>query len=400
MGKYDFNKVWERTGHNALKWDINPMAGRAKSPDFSYLPMWIADMDVATAPSVVEAMRERLEHPLFGYYMDPDRYYNAIIDWQRERFGVNGLTKANIGYENGVLGGVTGVLHTLTKPGDPILVHAPTYVGFTGVLKNNEMNIVSSDLKKDENGVWRMDFEDMEKKIRENGIQVAIFCNPHNPTGRVWTKEEINDYINLMGKYGITVISDEIWADFMIAEGKKHTPTQSVSDLAKRITCAFYAPSKTFNLAGLVGSYHVIYRKELRDRILKQESLSHYNSANIMSTYALIGGYEGGAEWVDELCEHIRGNMEYTENYVKEHMPLVDFKANEGCYCSLMDWGRWLEEKGKDMEDLLNDIAWVGLAFNDGRAFHANTAVRVNFACPRQYVVEMLDRLDKYVYNK
>ena len=128
------------------------------------------------------------------------------------------------------------------------------------------MDIVSSPLVQDENGVYRMDFEDMEKKIQEKGIRVAIFCNPHNPTGRVWTKEEISDYIDLMGKYGVTVISDEIWADFMIQEGKKHTPTQSVSDLAKRITCAFYAPSKTFNLAGLVGSYHIIYRDYLREK--------------------------------------------------------------------------------------------------------------------------------------
>lgn len=208
MGKYNLDKVWERAGHNAIKWDVNPMTPRKTDPNFTPLPMWIADMDFATAPSVVEAMQERLNHPLFGYYGDPDRYFNAIFKWQKERFGVTGLKKEHIGYENGVLGGVAAVLHTLTKPGDPILVHSPTYVGFTGVLKNNDMDIVSSPLVQDENGVYRMDFADMEKKIQEKGIRVAIFCNPHNPTGRVWTKEEISDYIDLMAKYGITVISD------------------------------------------------------------------------------------------------------------------------------------------------------------------------------------------------
>ena len=166
MGKYNFDKVWERAGHNAIKWDVNPMTPRKTDPNFTPLPMWIADMDFATAPSVVEAMQERLNHPLFGYYGDPDRYFNAIFKWQKERFGVTGLKKEHIGYENGVLGGVAAVLHTLTKPGDPILVHSPTYVGFTGVLKNNDMDIVSSPLVQDENGVYRMDFADMEKKIQ------------------------------------------------------------------------------------------------------------------------------------------------------------------------------------------------------------------------------------------
>ena len=295
---------------------------------------------------------------------------------------------------------MAAVLHTLTKPGDPVLVHSPTYVGFTGVLKNNDMDIVSSPLVQDENGVYRMDFEDMEKKIQEKGIRVAIFCNPHNPTGRVWTKEEISDYIDLMGKYGVTVISDEIWADFMIQEGKKHTPTQSVSDLAKRITCAFYAPSKTFNLAGLVGSYHIIYRDDLREKVLKTESLSHYNSHNIMSTYALIGGYEGGAEWVDELCAYIRGNMQYCEDYCKKHFHGVKFTVNEGAYVALMDCTEWLEATGKTMDDMLDDMAWCGILVSDGRAFHADHHVRINFACPRLTVEQMMERLDKYVFNK
>lgn len=400
MGKYDFDKVWERNGRNAIKWDINPLAPRAMDPSFTPLPMWVADMDFATAPSVTEAMQERLNHPLFGYYGEPDRYYNAIFNWQKNRFGVTGLKKDNIGYENGVLGGVAAVMHTLTKPGDPILVHAPTYVGFTGVLKNNDMNIVSSELKQDADGVYRMDFDDMEKKIKENGIQVAIFCNPHNPTGRSWTKEEIVDYIDLMAKYGITVISDEIWADFMIGEGQKHIPTQSVSDTARRITCAFYAPSKTFNLAGLVGSYHVIYNQELREKVLKTESLSHYNSHNIMSTYALIGGYEGGAEWVDELCAYVRGNMQYCEDYCKANLPGVKFTVNEGAYVALLDCGEWLEKTGLTMDNMLDDMAFCGVLVSDGRAFHADHHVRINFACPRANVEQMMERLDKYVFNK
>lgn len=402
MGKYNFDKIWERTGRNASKWDNNPLAEKYGpiGPGFTQLPMWVADMDFATAPSVVEAMQERLNHPLFGYFGNPDRYYSSVINWQKERFGVTGLTKDNIGYENGVLGGVAAVMSALVKKGDPILVHAPTYVGFTGVLKNNDMDIVSSELKKDKDGIYRMDFADMEKKVKEKNIKVAIFCNPHNPSGRVWTKEEVTQYVELMDRLGVYIIDDEIWADFMIKEGVKLTPTQSVSDRAKEIVFSFYAPSKTFNLAGLVGAYHIIYNQEIREKVLKNASLMHYNSHNIMSVYALIGGYEGGADWVDEMCAYIRTSMQYTEDYCKKNLPGVKFAVNEGAYVALLDCSEWLKKNGKTMDDVLKDMAYCGVLVSDGRSFFAEDTVRINFACPFSTVKEMMDRLDKYVFNK
>lgn len=196
-------------------------------------------------------------------------------------------------------------LNVYCSKGDNVLLHKPTYIGFTNSLTNNGYHIVHSDLVKDENGVWRMDFDDMEKKIVENKIHAAIFCSPHNPCGRVWERWEIEKAMEIYKKHDVMVISDEIWSD-IITTGHKHVPTQSVSEDAKQRTVALYAPSKTFNLAGLVGSYHIIYNKHIRERVDKEASLSHYNSMNVLSMHALIGAYKPeGYEWVEELCEVI-----------------------------------------------------------------------------------------------
>ena len=174
--------------------------------------------------------------------------------------------------------------------GDKILLHAPTYVGFTHALGDAGYHLILSQLTQDEDGIWRMDYEDMDKKLKEHSIHFAVFCSPHNPTGRVWEKWEIEKAMEVYQANDCVVVSDEIWSDLLL-DGHKHIPTQSVSEDAKNRTIAVYAPSKTFNLAGLVGSYHIVYNKYLHDRLLKQSSLSHYNSQNVLSMHALIGAY-------------------------------------------------------------------------------------------------------------
>ena len=192
--KYDFTSIMDRRGHDAIAVD---MIGQPGSPypapreGFAIIPMWVADMNFPVVPTIVEAMKDRADQPHFGYFMPPSAYYDAIIRWHETRNGVEGLRPEHIGYENGVLGGVVTALNVFCSKGDNVLVHSPTYVGFTHSLENNGYNIVHSELVKDENGVWRMDFADMEKKIVENKIHAAIFCSPHNPTGRVWERGEI-----------------------------------------------------------------------------------------------------------------------------------------------------------------------------------------------------------------
>ena len=208
--KYDFTSIIDRKGKDALAVDILPnMLGPGKKVEvregLDYIPMWVADMNFPALPKITEAIIERAKHPTYGYFITRDEYYNSIIKWHEERNHVTGLKKEHIGYENGVLGGVASALHAVCSQGDNVLVHAPTYIGFTGTLNNNGYHIIHSPLKKDEEGIWRMDFEDMEEKIVKNKIHAAIFCSPHNPTGRVWERWEIEKAMEIYKKYDVTV---------------------------------------------------------------------------------------------------------------------------------------------------------------------------------------------------
>ena len=400
--KYDFTSIMDRVGKDAIAVEAlgqMKMAPKPPKDGFDIIPMWVADMNFPTVPTIPEAIIERAKHPAYGYFSPRKEYYDAIIQWQKNRNGVTDLTPECIGYENGVLGGVISALNVYCSRGDNVLVHKPTYIGFTNSLTNNGYHIVHSELVKDENDVWRMDFEDMEKKIVEHNIHATIFCSPHNPCGRVWERWEIEKAMEIFKKHDVMVVADEIWSD-LITTGHKHIPTQSVSEDAKMRTVALYAPSKTFNLAGLIGSYHIIYNQHLRDRIAKESSLSHYNSMNVLSMHALIGAYQPeGYEWLDELREVITGNIDYACNYIKEHFDGVSVSRPEGTYMLFVDCSEWCEKHGKTIEDV-EKAAWdVGVACQDGRMFHGPCHLRINLALPLSRVQEAFDRLDKYVFN-
>ena len=397
--KYDFTSILDRTGKDAIAVEEIPIPDAQVREGFDRIPMWVADMNFPTVPTIIQAMHDRVDHPAFGYFMPRDEYFDEIIRWHETRNGVTGLTKECIGYENGVLGGVITALNVFCSKGDKVLLHSPTYIGFTGCITNNGYQIVHSPLVKDENGVWRMDYEDMEKKISENKIHAAVFCSPHNPCGRVWEREEIEKAMAIYQKYDVKVVSDEIWSD-IILKGHKHIPTQSVSEDARNRTVAIYAPSKTFNLAGLIGSYRIVYNKTIRDRIEKETSLSHYNSMNVLSMHALIGAYKPeGYEWVDELIEVLSGNVDYGYNYIREHFEGVEVAKPEGTYMLYLDCTKWLEAHGKTIDELLKEGVGVGVIWQDGRPFHGENSIRMNLAVPLSRVKEAFDRLDKYVFN-
>lgn len=398
---YDFTTIMDRRGKDALAVDALGKPGFPDAPKegFDAIPMWVADMNFATVPTIQEAIVRRVQHPAFGYFMPSDAYFDAIIDWQRTRNGVQGLTPEAMGYENGVLGGVVSALNVFCSKGDNVLVHAPTYIGFTGSLINNGYHIVHSPLVKDADGVWRMDFADMEKKIVDNHIHAAIFCSPHNPTGRVWERWEIEQAMALYAKHDVFVISDEIWSDLTLS-GHQHIPTQSVSDDARQRTVALYAPSKTFNLAGLVGSYHIIYNSWIRERIAKESSLSHYNAMNVLSMHALIGAYQPeGHVWVDELRQVLTDNVDFACDHIAQHFQGVSVSKPQGTYMLFVDCTDWCAAHGKTIDDVLR-AAWdVGVAIQDGRPFHGACHVRMNLALPHNRVQEAFDRLDRYVFN-
>ena len=399
--KYDFTSILDRKGKDAIAVDMVCEGGAYPLPreGFDVIPMWIADMNFPVVPTIQQAMIKRAGEPTFGYFAPREEYFQKIIQWQKDHNGVEGLEPKHIGYENGVLGGVVSALGVICSKGDKVLVHSPTYIGFTMSLGNYGYDIVHSPLKQDENGVWRMDFADMEKKIVDNKIHAAIFCSPHNPTGRVWERWEIEQAMEIYKKHDVFVISDEIWSDIILA-GHKHIPTQSISEDAKMRTAAMYAPSKTFNLAGLVGSYHIIYNNWLRDRHEKESSLSHYNSMNVMSMYALLGAYEPeGYEWAKELCEVITGNVDFACDYIAKHFDGVTVAKPQGTYMLFIDCKDWLEKHGKTMDELLKAGWDVGVVWQDGRAFHGATHIRLNLALPLSRVKEAFERLDKYVFN-
>lgn len=400
--KYDFTSIMDRHGRDAIAVDSlgSGMHGAPERPreGFDAIPMWVADMNFPTVPTVLKAVTERVQYPAFGYFMPTEEYYRAIIQWHTVRNNVEGLTEECIGYENGVLGCVISALTSFAAPGDSVLLHSPTYIGFTESIENNGYQIIHSPLKKDENNIWRMDYEDMDEKLKKHHIHAAVFCSPHNPCGRVWERWEIEKAMELYRKHDCVVISDEIWSD-IILNGHKHIPTQSVNEDARNRTIAVYAPSKTFNLAGLVGSYHIIYNKYLRDRIRAKGSKSHYNNMNVLSMHALIGAYQPeGHEWVDELCQVLSENVNFACDYIEKNFPGVRLSKPEGTYMLFLDCAEWCEEHKKSMDELLKSGWDVGVAWQDGRIFHGDWAIRMNLALPRQRVEEAFERLRKYVF--
>lgn len=404
--QFDFESIIDRRGKDAIALDVraalkNGLPGivsEGPGEGYSIIPMWVADMNFPTVPSVPEAIIERTKHPAYGYFQPRKEYYEAIIRWQRDRNGVEGLSAAHIGYENGVLGGVISALNALCSRGDKVLIHAPTYIGFTRSLRDNGYELVHSFLQKDAQGVWRMDYEDMEEKLRSQHIHAAILCSPHNPSGRVWEREELERAMALFKKYEVYVISDEIWSDLTL-DGHRHIPTQQVSEDARMRTVALYAPSKTFNLAGLIGSYHIIYNSWLRDRVSREGDNTHYNHMNVLSMYALLGAYtEQGAAWVDELRTVLSRNVHYACDFIRKNFEGVEVSQPEGTYMIFLDCQRWCELHHRSMDELEAAGVAAGVLWQDGRAFNGPYAIRMNLALPHSLVVEAFERLKAQVF--
>ena len=396
--KYDFTSILDRRGRDAIAVDGLKGDGFSPAPPkagFDAIPMWVADMNFPTVPTIQEAIIERAKHPAFGYFQATDAYFDSIIRWHEKRNGVTGLKPEHIGYENGVLGGVISALNCVCSRGDKILIHSPTYIGFTMSLKNNGYEAVHSPLVKDENGVWRMDFEDMEKHLKEEHIHAAILCNPHNPCGRVWERWELEKAMELFKKYDVYVVSDEIWSD-IILNGHKHTPTQSVSEDARMRTAAFYAPSKTFNLAGLQASTVVFpnaHKKEVFDKFWMNMDI-HRNNA--FSLTAMEAAFNQGDEWLDQLLPYLSANFDYVVDYCEKRIPKIKTYAPDATYLMWLDC-RELGMGNEALHDFMIRKAKLGL--NDGCSFgrSLNGFMRLNAACPRATLEQAMRQLEAAV---
>ena len=397
--KYDFTSIIDRKGKDALAVDILPnMLGPGKKVEvregLDYIPMWVADMNFPALPKITEAIIERAKHPTYGYFITRDEYYNSIIKWHEERNHVTGLKKEHIGYENGVLGGVASALHAVCSQGDNVLVHAPTYIGFTGTLNNNGYHIIHSPLKKDEEGIWRMDFEDMDAKIKANHIHVAIFCSPHNPCGRVWTREELEHIGRICLENNVVLFSDEIHSD-LILPGYHHTPIGSLSDELAQNTLTAISPSKTFSLAGLQTSSVIVPNEALR-KAFDEELKRHDGNpkCNILGLEACRIAYTEGDEWLDQLISILEENRRLIVEYLRREFPSVIVSPLEGTYLLWMDF-RPLDIPADKLAELLRREAFLffddGIVFGEaGRGFE-----RWNLACPTSYITPALERLGK-----
>lgn len=396
---YDFTSIIDRRGSHAKAVENIPIPGASVRPGFDPIPMWVADMGFATCPAITDRLAARVAHPLFGYFNMSDEYFDSIIRWQR-RFGVHDLTRGDIVYQNGVIGGILSALSVLCSPGDTVLLHAPAYTGFIESLTQAGYRPVFSALRRDAGGIWRMDYDDMDRLCRAHDIHAAIFCSPHNPTGRVWEHEEIERALGVFARRDVTVLSDEIWADITLG-GRAHVPTQSVSEDARRRTVAFYAPTKTFNLAGIRGSYAIAYEPALRRRIARDYYRSRFHEErNVFSVESLIGAYgEAGERWLAQLLEVLDGNVRYAVDFIRDRFDGVSVSAAEGTYMLLLDCSAWCASRGVSLDELLRRGVGVGVIWQDGREFKWPDSIRMNLAQPAALVRESFDRLDRYVFN-
>lgn len=367
------------------KWDepLYPVAA-----DKPLLPMWIADMDFPTPDCVLSALRKRLEHPTFGYCDLDDRFYNAIMEWAAKRRQVTDLQPEYILYQNSAVGAIVAAVKTLTRPGEGVLVHLPNYTGFTYGIADAGRRLVGSPLVRDDAGVFRMDFEDMEAKIAAEHISCLILCSPHNPTGRVWEEAELKAAADLCEKYNVSIISDEVWADFVFP-GHRHIPTALATRYAREHTIAVYGAAKTFNLAGLRTAYSIVYGNALRAAYHAKASENHYNVHNTLSAEALIGAYTEGGSYADEILAYIEDNMKMADRYIKENIPAVRSYLPQGTYTMWLDFGA----AGRSDEENIKRMGQQGLVMSPASEYNGTGWFRMNLACPQGQVYAALKAL-------
>ena len=388
--KYNFNEKIDRRNNHSAKWE--EMGNKFVSNDL--WPMWIADMDLKTAPVIIDAMREKLEQGIFGYVYRPASYYQSAADWIERRFDYKIDPKTLIN-SPGVVPTLSILVRLMTKADEKVLIQSPVYYPFSAVVRENERELVVNSLVKDETGYYTIDFEDFEKKVSDEKVTLFIMCSPHNPVGRIWKREELQKMSELCLKYNVRVIADEIWRD-IVMPGYKHIPVASLSKEVEHNTITCFSPTKTFNIAGLQASFATLPREE--EWKMLDEELGRLDVKR-NSPFSLVGfeaAYTKGEEWLEELLIHLDGNMDYVVNFVKERIPEVKVRKSEGTYLMWLDFsglGMTKEELSmfmqKEAKIALDDGFWFG---ENGAGFE-----RMNIACPRYMVEEGMNRIENAV---
>lgn len=383
--KYNFDQIIDRRGSGALKCDaLEQWYGNSE-----LLPMWVADMDFATPDFIVDAIKERLEHPIFGYTIEPERYRDAIITWIASHHGW-AVKREWICYIPGIVKGIAMAINALLKAGDKIIIQPPVYHPFRNVAAHNGFEIVENPLLVDSNGSYSIDFDHLER-VADKNCRLLILANPHNPIGILWQRETLIRLADFCHSRGIIVISDEIHSD-MALWGKRHIPFASVSDKAAQCSITFGAPSKTFNIAGIVTSYAIVPNDKLRNKFFGWMEGNELNHPDIFAPIATIAAFENGEQWRREMIEYIEGNIEFTIEYCKQHIPQIVAVRPEASFLVWLDC-RGLGLTHDKIVELFTQKA--ALALNDGAIFgtQGEGFMRLNVGTPREVLQTALERL-------
>lgn len=383
---YNFNEVIDRKNTCSLKYDSAVRRGKPEQ----ILPLWVADMDFQTAPEILDEVREKVEHGIFGYSEPAETYFEALHDWMEEHHRWN-IQKNWLVKTPGVVFALALAVRTYTKEGDTVLIQSPVYYPFREVVESNHRIVADNTLILGENGKYQIDYEDFEQQIVDHKIRLFLLCNPQNPVGRVWTKEELRKIGEICLRHHVIVVSDEIHCDFALA-GYKHQVFANLSPELADMTITCTSPSKTFNLAGLQVSNILIANQELRRQFQKELNASGYSQLNIMGLTACEAAYQYGEKWHSALMTYLQDNLSYIKTFLRTHLPQIKLIEPEGTYLIWLDF-RGLGLSESKLEALITQQAklWLdnGVMFGkSGEGFE-----RMNIACPRSTLREALERL-------
>lgn len=387
MKKYDFDKRTERAGTGALKYDaLKERYGRS-----DLLPLWVADMDFETPDFITEALKERLEHPVFGYSVESSDFRPAVVDWLRELHGWE-TEEEWITYIPGIVKGIGMAINVFTRPGDRIIIQPPVYHPFRLVPEGNGRNVVFNPLKEDSEGGYTMDTDHLEQ-LASGGAKMLILSNPHNPSGIVWDKKTLMKVAEICHRNGVLVISDEIHSD-MALFGNRHIPFASVSPEAAECSITFGAPSKTFNIAGIVSSYAVVPDKKIREKFYGWLTANEFNEAPVFSAVATEAAFRKGHQWRREMLRYVEDNIDFVTDYCKRRLPEIKPLRPQASFLIWLD----CRGMGLDQQELVSFfVDEARLALNDGAMFGLGGEgfMRLNVGAPRSVVEEALKRISE-----
>lgn len=385
--QYNFDEIIPRANTNSVKYDWRKrLFGRE-----DVLPMWVADMDFRVPPAVTEAIMERARHEIYGYSMRPESFYQSVMDWTERRYGWS-IAREWLTFTPGIVPAVNLTIMGLTEPGDRIMIQPPVYFPFFQAVRKNKRTLVENRLQL-RNGRYHIDMEDFEEQLK-SGVKLFILCNPHNPGGSVWTREELKTMGELCVQYNTMIIADEIHADIVFPD-HIYTPMASVSPEIAQNTITFLAPSKTFNIAGLSTAIGIIPNRRLRGEFDEMIEKIHLWHGNIFGNVALEAAYNNGEQWLDELLEYLSGNLKLISEVV-ERIPGIQLVKPEGTYLAWLDC-RELPVDDNEINRFMVEKAKVGM--NEGSTFGKNGAgfQRLNFGCPRKTLATALENIEHTV---